>query len=160
MPKLDIALNPKEVDAFLSEQRTVRLATAGPGGPHVVPLWFVWLDGSMHMNSTMGNVTIVNLADDPRAAAVVDDGSDYESLRGVVLHGPVTVDPGDVPPARLGEVTSAWSAKYMGGGPLPYDRWRGRVWLRLDPIQVSSWDFRKIPDARARRDAARAEGDA
>jgi len=153
LAKLDIALTPEEVDWFLGEQRTVRLATAGPGGPHVVPLWFVWLEGSMHMNSTLGNVTIVNLADDPRGAAVVDDGDGYDSLRGVVLHGSVTVGSGAVPASRVDAVASAWSVKYMGGGPLPYDRWRGRLWLRLDPDHVSSWDFRKIPAARAQRDA-------
>ena len=151
MTKLDIALTDDEVEAFLGAQRTVRLATSGgAGGPQVVPLWFVWLDGALFMNSTLGNRTIVNLTDDPRAAAVVDDGDEYESLRGVVLRGEVTVNPDD---PRLERVRERWSAKYMGGGPLPYDRWRSRVWMRLDPSDVASWDFRKIPEARARRGA-------
>jgi hypothetical protein len=160
MTKLDIALTGEEIDSFLSDQRTVRLATTGPEGPHAVPLWFVWLEGSMHMNSTLGNLTIVNLTDDSRGAAVVDDGDSYDSLRGVVLHGPVTVGADAVPASRLDAVAAAWSAKYMGGGPLPYDGWRGRVWLRLDPEHVSSWDFRKIPAARVRRDATRGQADA
>jgi hypothetical protein len=158
MPKLDITLTPEEIDSFLIDQRTVRLATAGAGGPHVVPLWFVWLERSMHMNSTAGNVTIVNLADDPRAAAVVDDGDGYDSLRGVVLHGPVTVGVAAVPASRLDAVEAAWSAKYLSGNPVPFDTWRNRVWMRLDPEHVSSWDFRKIPAARARRVAKHAGG--
>jgi hypothetical protein len=46
----------------------------------------------------------------------------------------------------------------MGGGELPYRRWRDRTWFRVDPARIASWDFRKIPDAGARRDAERKEG--
>ena len=152
MPMLDISLTTEEIDSFLLEARTVRLATAGSNGPHVVPLWFVWLWGSLHMNSTLGNLTIVNLTDDPRAAGVVDDGEGYDSLRGVVLHGSVTIGEEAVPASRMEAVKSAWSSKYLGGASVPFDLWRGRVWLRLDPSGLSSWDFRKIPAARARRD--------
>lgn len=152
MPKRDIALTDGELDVFLSEQRTVRVATAGPAGPQVVPLWFVWFDGSMYMNTTLGNLTVVNLADDPRAAATVDDGFDYDTLRGAVLRGPVAVGADD---PRLDEVRGRWSEKYLNGNPVPFDRWKNRVWLRLDPREVASWDFRKIPSARSRREAER-----
>jgi len=156
VPKLDIALTQEELDAYLASERTVRLATTGRDGPQVVPLWFVWLDGSLFMNTTRGNRTVVNLTDDPRAAATIDDGFDYGSLRGVVLRGPVVVDARD--DARLEQVRRRWSAKYLGGNPVPFDGWRNRLWLRLDPAEVASWDFRKIPDARARRDARREAG--
>jgi nitroimidazol reductase NimA-like FMN-containing flavoprotein (pyridoxamine 5'-phosphate oxidase superfamily) len=150
MPKLDLSLSPEERDAFLDEQRTVRLATSGRDGPQVVPLWFVWLDGAMFLNTTDGNRTVVNLVDDPRAAATVDDGFDYGSLRGVVLRGPVRWAAGD---PRLDQVRHRWSRKYLDGAPVPFDRWRNRVWLRLDPVDVASWDFRKMEAARRRRDA-------
>ena len=42
MAKLDQSLTQEELEAFLGEQHTVRVATVGPDGtPHVVPLWFV-----------------------------------------------------------------------------------------------------------------------
>jgi nitroimidazol reductase NimA-like FMN-containing flavoprotein (pyridoxamine 5'-phosphate oxidase superfamily) len=31
-------MTPDEVDAFLEEQRTCRVATVGAGGPHATPL--------------------------------------------------------------------------------------------------------------------------
>ena len=38
-----IAMTSEEIDAFLAEQRTCRVATVGKdGSPHVAPLWFVW----------------------------------------------------------------------------------------------------------------------
>jgi PPOX class probable F420-dependent enzyme len=149
--RLDISLSPQEVDDFLAAQRTARLATAGADGtPHVVPLWFVWLDGVLYVNTTSGNRSVRNLRGNPRAAATVDDGTTYDDLRGVVMTGPVR-DVSDDP--RLPEVREAFGAKYFGGNPPPFDRWRGRVFFRLDPERTSSWDFRKIPAARATRDA-------
>ena len=152
MAKLDLSLTDEELEAFLGEQHTVRVATVGPdGAPHVVPLWFVWHDGSVFLNSTLGNPTVENMARTGTASAVVDDGRTYDLLRGVVLSGPVERIDGGPPP----EVERAWSQKYLGGGELPYRGWKNRTWLRLVPQRTVSWDFRKIPEARARRDERR-----
>ncbi|MGH2696878.1 MAG: pyridoxamine 5'-phosphate oxidase family protein, partial [Actinomycetota bacterium] len=141
----------------LSEERTIRVATVGADGvPHVVPLWFVWHEGIVFLNSTRGNPTVENMLRYGRAAGVVDDGETYDSLRGVVVTGRVEVAEDD---RRLPVAERAWSEKYLGGNEPPYRKWRGRVWLRLVPGRIASWDFRKIPEARARREAARhAEG--
>jgi nitroimidazol reductase NimA-like FMN-containing flavoprotein (pyridoxamine 5'-phosphate oxidase superfamily) len=148
MPRLDLSLSEHELEDFLGVQRTVRLATASPTGlPQVVPLWYVWLDGTMYLNTTLGNLTVRNLDSGGRATALVDDGTEYEELRGVVLRGPV--ERADQDP-NIPQVKQSWSGKYMGGKPVPYDRWKNRVWLRLRPVAITSWDFRKIPDARAR----------
>ena len=41
-----IMMTPAELDSFLAEQRTCRVATVSADGrPHVSALWFVW-DGS------------------------------------------------------------------------------------------------------------------
>lgn len=156
MGKLDVSMTPEEVEAYLRAGRTVRLATAdGEGTPHVVPLWYVWHEGAMYLNSTLGNVTVENLRRSEKASAVVDDGEAYDALRGVVLTGRVE-QLGERAP---GEVERAWSEKYLGGADPPYRRWRDRSWFRLDPERSSSWDFRKIPEARARRERAIREAD-
>jgi nitroimidazol reductase NimA-like FMN-containing flavoprotein (pyridoxamine 5'-phosphate oxidase superfamily) len=146
MPKLDIAMADEEREAYLVEQRTVRLATAASDGtPHVVPLWFVWHEGAMWLNSTLGNVTVENMLRSGRATGVVDDGETYDRLRGVSVGGRVERI-GDTAPE---DVERTWSEKYLGGNELPYRRWRDRSWFRLIPERVASWDFRKIPEARA-----------
>ena len=148
MSRPDLSLTTEELEAFLTQQRTVRLATVdGAGQPQVVPLWFVWLDGTMFLNSTLGNVTVRNVEANPNVSAVVDDGDVYDELRGALLRGPIERANAD---ERVGRVKELWSAKYMGGNPVPYDRWRNRVWLRLVPEHISSWDFRKISEARAK----------
>ncbi len=153
MVTMDLSLTEEELESFLSAGRTLRLATSGSEGlPHVVPLWYVWFNGTIFMNSTLGNVTIRNLHANPRVAAIVDDGEAYQELRGVLLHG--RVEPaGDDP--RLDEVSARWSEKYMEGGPLPYGRWKNRVWLRMTPDRIKSWDFRKIPEAKAKGQGGR-----
>jgi nitroimidazol reductase NimA-like FMN-containing flavoprotein (pyridoxamine 5'-phosphate oxidase superfamily) len=148
MTRLDLSLSREELDDYLRSEATIRLATVNRDGtPHIVPLWFVWLDGAVFMNSTLGNRTVRNLERDRRATGCVDDGRTYDDLRGAVLHGPVE-PAGDDP--RLPEVERLWSAKYLAGNPVPFRTWKGRVWLRMDPDRVASWDFRKIPEARAR----------
>lgn len=156
MAKLDISLTPGELEEYLATQRTTRVATAAADGtPHVVPLWFVWIDGVMFLNSTLGNVTTDNILESGKATAVMDDGETYDALRGVVVTARA-VRADDDP--RIAEAERTWSEKYLGGNPVPYRAWKNRAWFRLDPERIASWDFRKIPEAKARRDAARAEG--
>lgn len=155
MGRFDLSLTGEELEAYLAEQRTVRVATVGTDGvPHVVPLWFVWHDGALFLNSTLGNPTVENMLRTGDAAAVIDDGEAYDVLRGVVIAGRVERLRGDPPP----EVERSWSDKYMEGGELPYRYWRNRTWLRVDPRRTVSWDFRKIPEARASRAAEQRTG--
>lgn len=139
-------MTPTEIDAFLAEQRTCRVATAGPGGPHVAPLWFLWLDDALWLTSLTRSQRWTDLERDPRAAVTVDAGESYAELRGIELRGAVEVV-GEVP--RVGEevpeleaVERAFADKYVRG-EFPHD---GRhAWLRLRPTKIISWDFRKRP---------------
>lgn len=156
MGGLDLSLSEEERDVFLRSQRTARVATIDENGyPHVVPLWYVWHEGTLFLNSTLGNPTVDNMLRSGRAATVIDDGDEYEILRGVTLSGRIEQAEED---PRLPRVERAWSEKYLGGDAVPYRRWRNRVWLRLVPERVASWDFRKIPEAKAHRDASRQAG--
>jgi len=149
--KLDLSLTNTELEGYLRDQRTIRVATVGADGtPHVVPLWFVWHDGAAFLNSTLGNPAVENMLRTGRAAGVIDDGEAYDALRGVVLTGRVERAEDD---PRLPDVEGRWSRKYLGGNEPPYRRWHDRLWLRLVPERTASWDFRKIPEAKARRDA-------
>ena len=146
-----IAMTADEVDAFLAEQRTCRVATVGSDGPHATPLWFGWHGGGLWLTSLVRSRRWADLRADPRIAAVVDAGERYDELRGVELRGRVEVV-GEVP--RTGEPVPelvdperVFADKY-GGGVLEHDGRHG--WLRLIPEKITSWDFRKLP-ASARR---------
>lgn len=140
-----IAMTPGEVDAFLAEQRTCRIATVGPHGPHATPLWFVWHGGALWLTSLARSQRWTDLARDPRVAAVVDAGEDYDELRGVELRGRVAIV-GEVP--RTGQPVPeldgperAFADRYSGGTMVRDGR---HGWLRLTPEKITSWDFRKL----------------
>jgi len=140
-------MSDAERDAFLAEQRTCRVATVGPRGPHVSPLWFVWVDGAVWLHSLSRSQRWTDMTRDPRVAAVVDDGVDYGELRGVEIRGRVEVV-GEVPRTgepepRLEPVERTFAEKYAGRSEIAYD---GRhAWLALRPEKIVSWDFRKLP---------------
>ncbi|HEY7283439.1 MAG TPA: pyridoxamine 5'-phosphate oxidase family protein [Actinomycetota bacterium] len=151
MAKLDVSMDDGELAAFLARAWTARVATTSPDGwPHVVPLWFVWMQGTLLVNTTRGNRTVRNLEADPRAAVSIDDGERYDELRGAVLRGDLVEAADDD-----GSLTAAFGAKYFGGNQPHFASWRNRFFLRMEPQRISSWDFRKIPGALARREAER-----
>ncbi|MFF5784995.1 pyridoxamine 5'-phosphate oxidase family protein [Streptomyces sp. NPDC012693] len=142
-----IMMTPAELDAFLAEQRTCRVATVSADGrPHVSALWFAWDGSSLWLYSLTRSRRWAELRADPRVAVVVDDGEEYGELRGVELSG--TVDfVGETP--RTGEPCpeldvpeQLFAAKNFGLDTMPHD---GRhAWMRLTPDAVASWDFRKL----------------
>lgn len=138
-------MTPEELDTFLSEQRTCRVATVGPHGPHATPLWFVWDGRALWLTSLTRSQRWADLQRDPRIAVIVDAGEDYGELRGVELRGTVEVV-GEVP--RVGAPVpelewpeQAFANKY-GDGTFRYDG--KHAWLRLVPDKIVSWDFRKL----------------
>jgi hypothetical protein len=140
-----IAMTPEEVDAFLAEERTCRVATVGPNGPHATPLWYAWHGGALWLTSVVRSQRWTDLRRDPRVAVVVDAGTAYDELRGVELRGRVEVV-GEVP--RTGEPVP----ELVGPEQLMADRYLGgtfvhdgrHAWLRLVPDKITSWDFRKL----------------
>ncbi|MFF9168214.1 MULTISPECIES: pyridoxamine 5'-phosphate oxidase family protein [unclassified Streptomyces] len=142
-----IMMTPGELDAFLAEQRTCRIATvSADGAPHVSALWFLWDGTALWLYSVVRSRRWADLRRDPRVAIAVDTGEDYGELRGVELSGAVEVV-GEVPRtgelcAELDAVETRFARKYFGLDMLPHD---GRhAWLRLTPDKVVSWDFRKL----------------
>ncbi|MER5554018.1 pyridoxamine 5'-phosphate oxidase family protein [Streptomyces sp. NPDC002793] len=143
-----IMMTDAERDAYLTRQRTCRVATVSAEGmPHVGALWFVWDGTSVWLYSLTRSLRWAQLRRDPRIAVVVDDGAEYGELRGVELSGEVSFV-GEIP--RTGEPCPelnaperSFATKYFGLDSLPHDERHG--WLRLTPRAVRSWDFRKLP---------------
>jgi Pyridoxamine 5'-phosphate oxidase len=142
-----IAMTSEEVDQFLAEERTCRVATLrGDHFPHVTPLWFVWDSSAVWLNSLVSSQRWTDLQKDPRVGILIDGGSAYGELRGIEFGGSATFV-GEVPrrgdhveelvvPERL------WSEKYRAGHPMVHDGKHG--WIRVQPERVVSWDFRKM----------------
>src|SRR5918999_2001213 len=157
----EIAMTEQELVDFLDEQMVMQCATVGPRGlPHMVPLWYVRdrtpnpaqaaeppasglaLRGWTYAKSQKAR----NLERDPRATIGIEDGVQYQELRGVMFECDVELerDPGRVEGygLRLFE-------RYAGDlGPeireMVAKQARKRVGLRFVPSRVLSWDHRKL----------------
>lgn len=145
-----IAMTSEEIDRFLAEERTCRVATVRGGHfPHVTPLWFVWDSSSIWLNSLVASQRWTDLRADSRIGVLIDGGSAYDELRGIEFGGHADVV-GEVP--RSGDEVEElvvperlWAEKYRAGRPMVHDGKHG--WIRVRPARVVSWDFRKMKPA-------------
>jgi pyridoxamine 5'-phosphate oxidase family protein len=122
----------KEIE-YLTEQRIGRLATATPDGrPHVVPTGFrldidhVAIDIGGHDLGNRRPLYLRNIEANPQVAFVVDDLATVDPWkpRGVTIRGRATVHP-------------------EGGDQL--GRGFGPTWIRITPMQITSWGIDTTP---------------
>ena len=129
--------------------RAAHAATLSPDGrPHVVPLWFVWLEDAIFLTCRRGSRVWRNLSRDPRIAVEIDRGQAWTEQAGVVVEGEAEpLEPGD-PAAR--RALSAWFEKYrseLGGyGFAAYtEQVEHPILLRVRPDRVAAWDHAYRP---------------
>lgn len=139
-------MTPDELDSFLADERTCRVATIGGDGPHATPLWYCWHAGTIWLYSITRSQRWADLQKDPRIGIVIDAGHDYFDLRGVEIVGSAEVI-GEVPRSgepldELGPVEAQFVKKYFGMDEMFHDG--KHAWLKVEPSKIASWDFRKI----------------
>jgi general stress protein 26 len=112
------------------------------GHPHVVPLWFVWLDDAIYASSRQHSQVRRNVARDPRVAIQIDIGRAWTELAGILLHGAAELLGPEHPSAK--RALSAWFDKYReelaGRGFAAYtERVQQPMLLRVAPDDFSTW---------------------
>ncbi|HTV88529.1 MAG TPA: pyridoxamine 5'-phosphate oxidase family protein [Stellaceae bacterium] len=143
MPRPDIRLTPDEQAAFLRSHKKCALATLDPGGmPHLVAMNFVFRDGAFYMTSYGKAQKVLNARRDPRVAVMVEAGSEYRELQGIMARGHCEIidDPGRVRDvfAWLGEGRD--TARPSGSAQsVPK-----RVVMKITPQRIVSWDHSKL----------------
>jgi nitroimidazol reductase NimA-like FMN-containing flavoprotein (pyridoxamine 5'-phosphate oxidase superfamily) len=60
-----------ELDAFLTKQRTCRIATTSQDGPHLTPLWYVWDGTALWPYSVVRSQRWTDISRDRRVAIPV-----------------------------------------------------------------------------------------
>ena len=145
-----IKLSDAEVAEFLDAQRVVIVATNGHDGfPHLMPLWYVVRDGRLWGWTYAKSQKARNLERDPRATLQVEDGVDYDQLRGVMLRTEVVLHR-DV--ETVAEIGVELVDRYSGTGPEfdgLRDMFRAQAPKRvgLEFVEVghrATWDHRKL----------------
>jgi PPOX class probable F420-dependent enzyme len=140
-------MTDEELHDFVRANRVMQCATNGPRGlPHLVPLWFVPegtdLIGWTYAKSQKAR----NLERDPRATVGIEEGVQYQELRGVTLECDVALER---EPAAVEQVGLSIFARYAGEltpeiREMVAAQAQKRVALRFAPSRVISWDHRKL----------------
>ena len=83
-----IRMTSEEMTQFISEQKSLQVATLNKDGtPHLSTLWFGIVDDEIVFETYTKSQKIVNLHRDSRIALLLEDGLEYEKLRGVTING-------------------------------------------------------------------------
>jgi len=142
-----VAMSSEEVDAYLERSRTMTLATVGADGrPHLVAMWYAYLDGEIWFETKARSQKAVNIRRDPRVTLLVEDGETYDGLRGVSIDGTAEVVDD---PARLWDVgVSVWE-RYNGpysdeAKPLVEFMLNNRIAVRVRVERMRTWDHRRL----------------
>lgn len=101
------------------------------GGPHVAPVWGLWLPDGLVFSTSPGSVKGRNLLRDPRVVVNLESGDEVVILEGAVESVPLDDATAD-----------AYDAQY-GFRPDPADA--DALWLRLAPRVAYAWLEREYP---------------
>lgn len=137
-------MGPAEVASFLEGPHTAVLSTiARDGGPHAAGMWYVADDREIRMWTYRKSQKAVNLRRDPRAAFLVETGTAYAELRGVLVRGRVRVV---TDPTAVATIGLELYERYTQEGPIVEIERQAqkRVGLVLPLIEVASWDHSKL----------------
>jgi PPOX class probable F420-dependent enzyme len=143
-----IQMTDAERESFIEERKSLQVATLNKDGtPHLTTLWFALVDGDIVFETFTKSQKIVNLKRDPRIAVLLEDGTEYNQLRGVSINGraelhddPEVVHPyalavmrrnqPEIPEDALDQAAKMMSAK--------------RTAVVVKPERIISWDHRKL----------------
>ncbi len=143
MPRPDIRLTPDEETAFLRANRKCALATIDKDGfPHIVAMNFAVRDGVFYMTSYGKAQKVVNIRRNPKVALMIETGSAYSELKGVMVRGHCEILEGA---ASVAEVF-AWMAEDRRE-PRPAGASRSapkRMVLKIVPTKTVTWDHSKL----------------
>ncbi len=112
-----IVMSADEIEAYLTEQRILNVATNGPTGhPHLVAMWFTLLDGKPAFWTFGRSQKIVNIRRDDKISGLVESGESYNELKGVEMTGRARlIEDRD----QIFEIGKAVALKYTGPGGAP-----------------------------------------
>lgn len=142
-----IRMTQDEIDAYLQGRHVMNVATIGASGrPHLVAMWYGFLEGDLAFWTFGKSQKIVNLRRDPRITVLIETGEEYAQLKGVEIEA-------------VGEVVEE-REQVLAIGASVMDRYTGpytpemrpileatgakRLGVRLHVEKMVTWDHAKL----------------
>ena len=83
-----ITMSDVELRHFVESQRILNVATIGPSGhPHLVAMWYAYVNGELSFWTFAKSQKIMNLRRDAKMTGLIESGESYNELKGVELVG-------------------------------------------------------------------------
>jgi PPOX class probable F420-dependent enzyme len=149
MPKqrAAVAMLDAEIRSYLEQGFTLQVSSNGTNGyPHQVAMWYGILDGKVAFQTFAKSQKALNLRRDPRISVMLESGTRYDELKGLVIEGEAElVDD----PVEIVRIMEAMGPRYPGAsrGARQMDRLemaRKKVGIIVHPRRVYSWDHTKL----------------
>jgi PPOX class probable F420-dependent enzyme len=148
-----IRMTDDELRDFVAEHKVMTVATMGSNGrPHLMPLWYVPQPNGDLIGWTFAkSQKAMNLERDPRATVQIEEGVEYQELRGVMLECEVEIEKDADKVADFGMSIFERYAPRDDSGELPEGvrqmvekQAPKRIGMRFHPTRTVTWDHRKL----------------
>src|SRR5262245_31303848 len=146
-----IELTAEETRAFLDASKTVIIVSNGIGGyPHPMPMWFYVDDAGVVRCTTFSkSQKVLNYHRDPRATLLVETGTEYPKLKGVVIYARCEIESN---PSAVVDTLVNINSRGRTLAPAEREALAGavaktaskRVVLAFHPEKYVSWDHTKL----------------
>ena len=143
-----IRMTDEEMRLFIEEQKSLQVSCVGSDGwPQLTTLWFAVVDQRIVFETYTRSQKILNLQRNPHITVLLEDGTVYEKLRGVMIKGKAILEsqPENVEKyakavmirnqPEYGEEILSEAAKQMS---------LKRTAVIVEPHEVVSWDHTKL----------------
>ena len=144
-----VRMTDEEIDAFLhAPQQTMNVATHNHDGTiHLVAMWYGFYEGKPAFETFTKSQKVLNLRRDNRITVLIEDGKEYEKLRGLELVGTADVidDPNVVMEVARTVVSRYFQvAKREDIDAIAAGLARKRSAIVINAERTVSWDHHKL----------------
>jgi PPOX class probable F420-dependent enzyme len=144
-----IKMAEEEIHEFLHGRHSMSVATTGPDGRiHLIAMWYGFDGERLAFETYAKSQKVKNLERDPSITVMVEDGDQYEELRGVELVGTAEIVTDD---DRKRAISTSVISRYwdFGGDEAAVEMavanlMNKRVGIVIHPEKIVSWDHSKL----------------
>jgi PPOX class probable F420-dependent enzyme len=141
----DIRLTPEEQAQFFRDVRKCALATVDKDGfPHVVAMNYFVKDDAFYMTSYGKAQKVLNVRREPKVGLMIETGSNYAELKGVMVRGTCEIIEGaDAVAQAFADMVETRGGSYSRPAGASSSAPK-RVVMKITPYKVMTWDHAKL----------------
>jgi nitroimidazol reductase NimA-like FMN-containing flavoprotein (pyridoxamine 5'-phosphate oxidase superfamily) len=129
-----------------SNKSLARICTvSNNGAPHVVPVWFLFRNGLIHIPTPSRTLKARNAITRPQVSVVIDEYTGKLRARGILISGEARLITGK----KSSNINYFIHKKYMGRQKVKQKKWKefmkeDDATIIVAPSKIKSWDFSNL----------------